>query len=223
MWFSNNQAVARGRRSQRIRHNSWIGGLLLMCGAVAIAADGPQLFAPCVACHGAKGEGNPALNAPAIAGQDAAYLDRQLRYFRSNLRGSHKSDTFGAQMRATAGMLPDDAAVTRVAAHVSKLPKTVVAAPAKGDLRNGNNLYHGKCGACHGGKAEGIPALNAPRLAGLDSIYMKRQFANFRDGIRGTDKKDLPGRQMAMMAKTLANERELDDVIAFIQQQGRTK
>jgi cytochrome c oxidase subunit 2 len=197
--------------------------LLLAWGTASFAADGAKLFAPCAACHGSKGEGNPTLNAPAIAGQDAAYLERQLRSFRSSLRGVHKSDTFGAQMRAAVATLPDDAAISKVAAWISTLPKTNAAAPAHGNLHNGNNLYQGKCGACHGGKAEGIPALNAPRLVGLDASYRRRQFAHFRDGVRGTDKKDLPGRQMAMMAKTLPTDRDLDDVIAFIHQQGRVK
>jgi cytochrome c oxidase subunit 2 len=125
-------------------------------------------------------------------------------------------------MRAAgAATLKDDAAVAAVAAYVAALPKTQPTAPLKGDLRNGNNLYHGKCGACHGGRAEGNPALNAPRLAGLDATYIRRQFSYFRDGVRGTDPKDVPGRQMAMMARTLPTERDLDDVIAFIHQQGR--
>lgn len=203
--------------------SSSIGVLLLICSSAALAADGDKLFAACVACHGSKAEGNVTLNAPAIAGQDAAYLDRQLRNFRSDRRGMHKSDASGAQMRAVAATLADDAAVTKVATHISALPKTVPATPVRGDLHNGNNLYHGKCGACHGGAAEGNATLKAPRLAGLDAAYIKRQFANFRDGVRGTNAQDIPGRQMAMMAKTLPTERDLDDVIAFIQQQGRTK
>jgi cytochrome c oxidase subunit 2 len=194
-----------------------------MCSAASFAADGTNLYAPCVACHGLKGEGNPALNAPAIAGQEAAYLDRQLRDFRSGRRGAHKSDASGAQMRALAKTLGDDAAVAKVASYVASLPKTVTATPARGDLHKGNNLYQGKCGACHGGMAEGNPALKAPRLAGLDAAYIKRQFAHFRDGVRGTDPQDVPGRQMAMMARTLPIERDLDDVIAFIHQQGRSK
>jgi cytochrome c oxidase subunit 2 len=195
-----------------------------MCSGVSFASDGKALFAPCVACHGSKGEGNPALNAPAIAGQEAAYVERQLQNFRGERRGKHPSDSIGAQMRAAAaGMLPDDAAVAKVGAYVASLPNTSIAKPATGDLRNGNNLYHGKCGACHGGAAEGNPALKAPRLAGLDAAYMKRQFAHFRDGVRGTDPKDVPGRQMAMMAKTLPTDRDLDDVIAFIHQQGKAK
>jgi cytochrome c oxidase subunit 2 len=203
---------------------SWcVGVLLLTCSSAALAADSDKLFATCVACHGSKAEGNATLNAPAIAGQDAAYLERQLRNFRSNRRGMHKSDVSGAQMRAVAATLSDDATVTKVASYISELPKTVPATPARGDLHNGNNLYHGKCGACHGGAAEGNQSLKAPRLAGLDAAYIKRQFAHFRDGVRGTDAQDIPGRQMAMMAKTLPTQRDLDDVIAFIQQQGRKK
>ena len=207
--------------------------LMLICSGAALAADGEQLFAPCIACHGGKAEGSQTLNAPAIAGQDAAYLERQLRNFRNDRRGTHKSDVLGAQMRAVATTLADDAAVAttladdaaiaKVAGYVASLPRTVKAAPARGDRRNGNNLYHGKCGACHGGAAEGNPALKAPRLAGLDAAYIKRQFANFRDGVRGAHPQDVYGRQMAMMAKTLPTGRDLDDVVAFIQQQGRTK
>ena len=200
-----------------------VGTFLLFCSAAALAADGTQPFAPCVACHGSKAEGNPALNAPALAGQDAAYLERQLRNFRGGTRGTHKSDTFGAQMRPLATTLANDAVVTQLATFISRLPKATVGAPAKGNLHNGNNLYQGKCGACHGGKAEGNASLKAPRLAGLDAAYLKRQFHNFRDGVRGTDQKDLPGRQMALMAKTLATERDLDDIIAFIHQQGLAK
>lgn len=194
-----------------------------MCSAAAFAADGAKLYAPCVACHGSKGEGNPALHAPAVAGQDAAYLERQLRNYRTDRRGTHKADTFGAQMRALAATLADDAAVTRVASYISTLPATAAASPARGNLHNGNNLYQGKCGACHGGKAEGNPALKAPRLTGLDAAYLKRQFQHFRDGVRGTHAQDLPGRQMALMARTLPAERDLDDVIAFIHQQARAK
>jgi len=223
MWFFGNQAAPGDRRAQRIPYASWIATLLMMCSAPTFAAEGAALFAPCIACHGNKGEGNSKLNSPAIAGQDAAYLERQLRNFRGDRRGSHKADVFGAQMKALATTLTDDAAVTKVSSYIESLPKTVIAVPASGNLHNGNNLYQGKCGACHGTKAEGNVALKSPRLAGLDAAYLKRQFTNFRDGIRGAHPQDLQGRQMAMMARTLGTDRDLDDVIAFIQQQGRTK
>lgn len=210
-------------QSRGLTFTSWVGTVLLMYGASCFAAEGEKLFAPCVACHGARGEGNATLNAPAIAGQDATYIERQLHNFRNRRRGADKSDALGVQMQAAAAALSDAAAVAKVASYVAKLPRTVNAKPASGNLHNGNNLYQGKCGACHGGKAEGNSALKAPRLAGLDAAYLKRQFAHFRDGVRGTDPQDTPGRQMAMMAKTVATDRDLDDIIAFIHSQGRPK
>jgi len=208
---------------RRIALAACFGILLLLCGDASFAADGKTLFASCAACHGGHGEGNAALLAPALAGQDATYLERQLRNFRRGIRGTHKTDATGAQMRAVAATLADDAAAASVATYISRLPKTLVASPAPGNLHNGNNLYQGKCGACHGTAAEGNPALKAPRLTGLDAAYLERQFAHFRDGVRGTDAQDLQGRQMALMARTLATDRDLDDVIAFIQRQGRGK
>lgn len=190
---------------------------------IAGAATGPQLFAQCVACHGARGEGNPALGAPAIAGQHVAYLQRQLQNFRGGLRGTNPKDTQGAQMRAIAATLPNDAAVVAVATHVASLPKTVQKPAAKADLKSGNNLYQGKCGSCHGTKAEGNVTLSTPRLAGLDATYLRRQFQHFAQGLRGTHPKDTYGRQMAMMSKTLATPQQLEDVIAYIHAQGSAK
>ena len=204
-------------------NSAWLWAVLLTLSAATFAADAGKAFAPCVACHGSGGEGNPQLNAPAIAGQDAAYLERQLLNLRAGRRGLHPSDTSGAQMRAIALSITSDAQVTQLAKYAASLSKTTSATPARGDLHNGNNLYQGKCSACHGVTAEGNPALKAPRLAGLDGTYLKRQFAHFRDGVRGTHPQDLQGRQMAMMAKTLPGDRDLDDVIAFIQRQGRAK
>jgi cytochrome c oxidase subunit 2 len=193
-----------------------MGAMGVLAGSAASAATGQQLFAQCVACHGAKAQGNPALGAPALAGQHVAYLQRQLQNFRGGLRGAHPSDTQGAQMRSIAATLPNDAAIVGVATYIASLP-TTVAKPATGaDLRSGNNLYQGKCGACHGTKAEGNPSLSSPRLAGLDAAYLRRQFQHFAQGVRGANAKDTYGRQMAMMSKTLATPKELDDVIAYI-------
>lgn len=216
-----NERPASGRRLRTIALT--FGTLLLMGCVASFAAEGDKLFAQCVACHGNRGEGNATLNAPAIAGQDVVYIERQLRNFRNRRRGADQSDALGTQMQAAAMALVDDAAVAKVANHVANLPKTVNASPARGNLHNGNNLYQGKCGACHGGTAEGNPALKAPRLAGLDAPYIKRQFSHFRDGVRGTDAQDTPGKQMAMMAKTLPTDRDLDDIIAFIHSQGHPK
>jgi cytochrome c553 len=192
----------------------------VLCVQPLSAQDGKALFATCTACHGANGAGNPTIGAPALAGQDAKYLERQLTNFRSGLRGGDARDSFGPQMRAAAAVLPDAVAVAAVSAYASRLPAKPLKPATRADLRNGNNLYHGKCGACHGGRAEGNASLGAPRLSGLDAAYLKRQVEGFRTGLRGSDPKDRYGRQMRLMAASLATPKDLDDVIAFIHAQG---
>jgi len=178
---------------------------------------GEQAYASCAACHGASGEGIASMNAPPLAGQAEAYLTRQLNNFRAGIRGADASDINGMQMRAMAAVLPDETAVADVAAYLAGLPAPAVAVDTAGaDLRNGENQYNGACGACHGGDAQGNTRLNAPRLAGLGSVYLKRQYQNFASGVRGSHPDDWLGQQMKMMATMLASEKDLDDVIAFI-------
>ena len=43
------------------------------------AAKGAELFKQCIACHGNKGEGNPAQKAPRIAGQYDWYILKQIQ------------------------------------------------------------------------------------------------------------------------------------------------
>jgi cytochrome c oxidase subunit 2 len=62
-------------------------------------AHGEQLFAVCVACHGADGKGSAALNTPGLVQQDGEYLVRQIENFRHGVRGADPRDIFGQQMR----------------------------------------------------------------------------------------------------------------------------
>lgn len=87
----------------------------------ADAARGKGLYAACVSCHGANGEGNGALQAPALASRTDWYLIAQLHNYRQGLRGADAEDTYGAQMRATAATLPDDQAVADVVAYINTL------------------------------------------------------------------------------------------------------
>jgi len=161
------------------------------------------------------------LGAPALAGQGAAYLARQLKHFKTGVRGADPRDTLGVQMKPMAGTL-DDAAISLVANYLSALPPPVPKTAQAGDLKNGNNYYQSRCGACHGGQAEGNPGLNAPGLAALDAAYLKRQYQNFQLGIRGTHPEDTYGRQMKMMATSLPTDKDLDDVIAYIHSLAKT-
>lgn len=193
-----------------------VAGLLLLSGLAQASEEVTAKYQTCAACHGAQGEGNAALNAPALAGQGAAYLERQLQHFKTGVRGSDPADSLGAQMKPMAALLSDED-IPQMAAYLSSLPLPAATVPASGDLRNGNNYYQSKCGACHGGKAEGNAGLNSPRLAGLDAAYIKRQYLNFQQGLRGTHADDRYGKQMKMMSTSLPGDKDLDDVIAYIQ------
>jgi len=82
---------------------------------------GKALYATCGACHGANGEGQEALNAPAIAGQEEWYLIRQLQNFKNGIRGADPKDTFGMQMAPMAQTLPTEQAIEDVAAYINSL------------------------------------------------------------------------------------------------------
>lgn len=194
--------------------------IALVFGSGTVLAETPQAYATCIACHGAAGEGNAALSAPALAGQDARYLERQLHNFKSGIRGSAAADTAGAQMRAMA-MTIAQSDIAPLAAYLAALPPPRHEPAAGADIQNGNNYYQSKCGACHGGKAQGNPGLNAPALANLDAAYLERQVKNFQRGLRGSHADDKYGRQMKMMSTALPTDKDLADVIAFIQMQAQ--
>ncbi|MFK7977312.1 MAG: cytochrome c [Halioglobus sp.] len=186
------------------------------------AAPISELYQPCVACHGVGGEGNPALGAPALAGQQAQYLSRQLEHFREGRRGADVADTFGSQMSVMVQNLTD-AQISDLGIYLAELavskppaqPKEFANLPPE-TLRNGSDYYQANCGACHGGKAEGNSALNAPNLAMLDSAYLLRQMRHFQTGVRGSSAGDRYGKQMQLMSNTLPSQSHLEDVVAFI-------
>ena len=85
------------------------------------ADQGKTHFMTCVACHGAKGEGSEALNAPRLAGQHDWYLIRQLSNFKAGVRGAHANDTYGQQMVPMASILADEQAIKDVVAFIQSL------------------------------------------------------------------------------------------------------
>lgn len=89
--------------------------------AAGDAAKGKTLFATCVACHGGGAEGNKALNAPRLAGQEDWYLVRQLKNFKDGIRGADPNDIYGQQMAPMAQLLPDDQAIADVVAYIETL------------------------------------------------------------------------------------------------------
>lgn len=83
--------------------------------------NGKRLYSTCSACHGINGEGNVAVGSPALPGLNDWYLVKQLRNFKNGTRGGQRGDTYGMQMRSSAGLLADDRAIHDVVAYISTL------------------------------------------------------------------------------------------------------
>jgi cytochrome c553 len=188
----------------------------------ADASRGKALFTTCAGCHGSKSEGRAEIGAPNLVGLGSSYLIRQLRNFRSGLRGN-SSDTHGFMMIGRASMLPGDRGVRDVVAYIETHPLFDAPSRVKGDAQRGSKLY-APCAACHGDKAQGNEALNAPALWQLDDQYMVRQLNNFAAGVRGGAAADVPGQQMrAATASTLPNAAAIRDVVVYIKSMGSEK
>jgi cytochrome c oxidase subunit 2 len=87
------------------------------------AARGRQLYQTCAACHGTDGEGNEAMNAPALAGQNDWYLMNQLVNFKEGYRGYDAQDRYGTQMGMMAQGIPDQTAMKDIVSYINTLDR----------------------------------------------------------------------------------------------------
>lgn len=177
--------------------------------------QGKQHYVSCTSCHGIDAQGNEAMNAPKLAGLSRWYLQRQLSYFKQKIRGQNSDDLYGQQMAAMSALLPDDNAIEDVSAYLSSLAPIENTPVSTGDTIKGKSFYK-NCSYCHGEQAQGIFAMNAPKLAGQHDWYLKRQISSFQQGIRGAHPADLYGKQMILMSKILSDERSVNDVVSYI-------
>lgn len=199
--------------------------LLLLLGALNLAGcgfgktdaatRGQELFETCVPCHNVDGSGNAAIGAPNIAGMKEWYVEEELDKFRAGIRGTHFSDVEGMRMRPMALTLASEEDVQAVAHYVETLPPASHPASLPGDPQAGAALF-ATCASCHGDAGAGNADLKAPRIAGVDDWYLATELRKFRSGVRGTNPKDAGGRLMRPMARTLANEDAIRNVVAYI-------
>ncbi len=180
-------------------------GLVVAVAAVSVSAegaapDGAAIIAhgvgtapACATCHGAAGQGNPAIGAPALAGDGAAYLRAQLRHFAAGTR-------INPIMQPIAHALTpaEQAAVAAsFAAMPAPVPHPVAAAanPLGARLARRGSWAIGLpgCEQCHGPDGIGV-APHFPHLAGLTAKYIAAQLAAFRAGTR-------PGGPQGLMAR----------------------
>lgn len=200
-----------------------VGAFVLVgagCGKTANpvggVATGAELFQLCTQCHGEDGNGNPKVNAPAIAGLDQWYIEAQLHKFKDGIRGTHIDDHAGMQMRPMALSIPSDVDLQAVAAYVAGLPKKRPTPMLTGGDAAAGQVLFATCAACHGPAAGGNQQLNAPPLNHASDWYLLTQLRHFKDGVRGVNPADISGATMRPMAKTLVDEKAMKDVIAYV-------
>lgn len=218
---------------------------LLVSTSQAAAADeidvsaGATLWKFCAFCHSPDGLGGVRMDAPKVAGDPAWYTERQLRLFRSKIRGSHPEDQPGLQMFVYSYPLIDEAAIKNMAAYIESLPVTpdnpvadrmsrrppgrpyvwdsqfaLIDTGQAPDVGRGETIYS-TCATCHGALGEGLRTMNGPRLDNKQDWYLIRQLKYFMYGARGTHKDDVYGKQMAELSG-LQTDQDIVDVVAYI-------
>ena len=202
-----------------IKHLALLSLLILIADNILAQGrvrQGKVLFRQCILCHGENAQGDITLGAPALVNQDAWYLERQLANIAAGVRSEDPSDFFGKRMSPNAKTLKGQQAREDVVAYIKSLPPTKTRGLIKGNAEKGHEYYQMICGACHGPNAMGNKILNAPRLVGINDLYLKRQYLNFKEGIRGAHVNDKFGAQMAFIAQKLQGKNIAADVAVYI-------
>jgi cytochrome c553 len=162
----------------------------------------------CAACHGSDGNSSIALN-PKLAGQQAAYLLKQLKNFKDDTRAN-------AVMRGMVTNLTIEEMKGLADYYATQTPQ-LAKAKTNGAGSLGEKIYRGgiattqvpACAACHGANGEGIPK-RFPRLSGQHADYSYQQLKSFRTGERAN----------AAMMQAIAvkmTEQEMQAVADYIQ------
>ena len=210
---------------RRPRSGSGSGSRTALALALALAGAAPDAaadtlddsdYAPwevCGLCHGLNGVSATG-RFPMLAGQDAAYLARQVRAFRS---GQRTND--GGQMRGVAGEL-DEQDIARVAGWFAGQPPPPPLTPDQAGLdprtaRLARDLYTAPgraappCAVCH-------DTGPGPRLRAQHPAYLAKQLRDFRDGRRH----DAPDGAMARATAGL-RDAQIDALAAWLATEAR--
>jgi cytochrome c553 len=135
-----------------------------------------QRVAPCLACHGEKGQSETE-NTPSLGGQQAPYTLIQLFMFREKLR------TFEPMNEMAKALTDDD--LRLFSDFIAKIPKPVAPADA-GDavrLQRGQALVQQhRCDTCHNPDLSGKE--NVPRIANQREDYLRKTMAEYKDNSR---------------------------------------
>jgi len=167
----------------------------------------------CVACHGADGN-SVVPNWPKLAGQHAAYLERQLGLIKSGGRPVPEMTGIVASL--------SEQDMADLATYFSS--RTITAGLAGEALRvTGEKLYRAgdvekdvpACMSCHGPAGKGNPFAGHPSLGGQNSVYTEKMLNDFRAG-KMWNEHNSPSMSMTEVTNRLT-EAEIKAVASYIQ------
>ncbi|SMN12377.1 Cytochrome c4 [uncultured Candidatus Thioglobus sp.] len=172
--------------------------------AIAVQADakiGQSKVAACIGCHGLNGN-SVVPSFPALAGQDTAYITKQLKDF----KGSSRPSAIMAGM--VAGISTIDAThigayyaqQTRSAINKDK-SKAAVLALGKKLYENGNpDTGQAACFTCHGKDGKPLQNFGIPILKNQHPQYIITTLKLFKDKGRTNDRERAMSRIIATMS-----------------------
>ncbi len=184
--------------------------LALGLAPAAFAKGSPEAGATkavaCTACHGPNGNSaNPLW--PSLAGQNALYIQTQLKEFKTNARVNSNG-----VMTGLAAPLSDQDMEDIAAYFSQQTPTGLEADPSY--WQAGQQIYRGgdpahavpACMACHGPAGRGNPEAGYPTLRAQHSQYVAKQLADYAAGKRyaTNDKGDTTGGPNAAIMDTIA-------------------
>ena len=165
----------------------------------------------CVSCHGPEGRGENS-RIPRLAGQQRAYLEVQLKAFRSQTRSDPAAHEY---MWGIAATLSDSVVAALADYFSSRVPGTNGEPMDEKTMALGKQLFErgspergaAPCMACHGSSAEGMGVF--PRLAGQHREYIYLQLKLIQNKLRASP-------VMHGLITQLSND-EISAVAAYLQ------
>lgn len=196
------------------KYSALLGLFFIVNSSFANEAPTPKGLEHCTVCHGSQLKGNSNIGAPRLTDLPTWYIQRQLKNFKEGIRGNHPKDTTGGEMMFVVSQLPDDE-IQDIAQWVTTTKSSKPTPSITANVHDGKRLYQ-TCAACHGANGHGNKMLGAPALSGLNDWYILTQLNHFREGLRGTNTKDIYGQQMKAASAVITSEQDAANVAAYI-------
>ena len=157
----------------------------------------------CAACHGPAGNSRSSAM-PIIAGQDAAYLKKQIADYAAGKRLSAEMEPYAKQVL--------NIGVDDVAAYFASRRREPTPIPSPADAVARGRSAAAQCAICHGPQGQGDAAKLIPSLAGQAPGYLREQMLLFKQDRRS------PGDPVVTAVKALLKtipDETLGDLAAY--------